>query len=209
MYDDDRVEIFCIVDKNRKIILCDEVFADALDFDKNLFAVGVLGNIPYYTFIKKNNGEYLNKDLCFDNMININDQICLIEIDDKYYFVTKTNGVITRDFPVLNSTFDINREEYYENQEFLGIEFDNDSIINRAILKTSDCTISPLYYDIHLFNKLYFAAYLDEYHITLMKKSDFSLLCNHMCVHENNITAYDNSDYFSIKDDNGTISIYQ
>lgn len=199
-----------IVNKKQKNLISEETFSEVFDFDENLFIVKAMKKDPKYTFIKKDTGEYLNKDLYFSKWLNINDNICLLEVvADQFNFVTKSDGTIISDYPVLSS-YDLGSVPKTDKpNEFIKVRFDNGSHIHTAMLRTSDCFISQLYYDIKPFNRLYFAAYLDDCkHFTLIRTSDFSLLCNHLCVSEKNITAYNNSDYFSIKNPDGTISIY-
>lgn len=159
-----------------------------------------------YTFIQKENGEYLNENLYFTGYNNINDNICVVQfISEDYHFIKKSDGTIVDDLPIFTNIISFNTSA---KNEFAILEFFNNSDINRAVLRKSDCTISPLYYDIKDFNSTYFAAYFDRNTLTLMKKSDYSLLCNYFSVHKGNITAYPESDYFSIKKD-GKLYLYK
>lgn len=189
-------DYFKIVNKNQRKLICENQFSEIFDFDENLFVVKTNDSLSY-TFIRKENGEFLNENLHFEKWYDLNDEMCLVYFSSKYHFINKTYGTINYDLP---SILEIN--PIAENdKDYCKVMFNTISKINVAILRTSDCTISPIYYNIKSFNNLYFAAYLDNNYITLMRRSDFSLLCNHLCVHKNDITAYPESDYFSIKKD--------
>ena len=192
-------------------MLSKDYFLEIYDFDKNLFVVKKLNDSEHYTFIKKNNGECLKENLFFHNWQNLNDKFCLIRINLHYVFMKKSDGTIADEFPTLKNFnyFNFVDESNEETVEFFVVSFDNMSDLNRAILRKSNCEISPLFFNIKPFNDKYFEAYLDEDHLTLLKKSDFSLLCNYLCIHKNDIKVYANSEYFSIKNEDDSISIYK
>lgn len=203
--------VFNIVNKKQKKLLSKDYFLEIYNFDQNLFVVKKLNDSEHYTFVKKKNGECLKENLFFHHWLNLNDNFCLIRIDRHYVFIKKSDGTIADDFPIIKDFyyFDFVDEKNEEASEFFMIAFENESELNRAILRKADCSISPLYFNIRPFNDKYFEAYLDEEHLTLVKKSDFSLVCNYLCVHKNDIKAYTDSEYFSIKKDDGTISLYK
>lgn len=190
-------DIFNIIDKKEKKLLSSDTFIVLDNFDDNLLVVKKTTSYTNeYTFIKKENGEHLNEELSFNDYFDLNNDMCLVRINDHFHFILKANGHIADNFPTLTNFF-----SFYNTDEFIKIEFMHSGDFKFALLRKSDCAISPLYYNIENFNKTYFSAYFDDYHFTLIKKSDLSLLCNYLCLNEDDTITYRNSEYFIIKKD--------